>query len=303
MHRATAVLLPAALLLAVPAARADEILLANGRTLEGAVKESGDLVVVERPGMRLEIRRDEVKEIRKSPSAKEQFAAKAAALEAGKGDAEAHHRLGLWAESKGLRDEARKEQERAVALDPEHAGARRALGFVKAGGKWRPEDEVMREKGLVRAGGRWVSPEEAERIASGKEEPPAKEKERREARDRERRLRKSLNAALAAVAAADPGARARGEAALVDVAREMADPGLEARAPEIRAYYDRVYEEIERARALMEIRAKVVTLKRPIPTFTTSLGAFSSPVTLQLPEVSVISINTTVVVPLSVEED
>jgi len=303
MRRATAVLLPASIIFFLAPASADEVILKNGRTLEGTARESGDTVVVERPGMRMEIRRDEIKEIRKTPTAKEQFAAKAAALEAGMAGAEAHHRLGLWAEGKGLRDEARREQDKAVALDPEHAGARRSLGFVRAGGKWRPEDEVMKERGLVRAGGGWVTPEEAARIAAGTPELTAKEKERREARERDRRLRKSLNAALALVADADPEVRARGERDLAAAAREMADPDLEARAPEVRAYYDRVYEEIDRARALMEIRAKVVTLKRPIPRFTTSLGALSSPVTLQLPEVSVISINTTVVVPLSVEEE
>ena len=95
----------------------------------------------------------------------------------------------------------------------------------------------------------------------------------------------------------------RGESALVATAKEMGDTGLEASAPDFRLYYDRVYEEIESARALMQIRAQVVTLKRPIQKFTTSLGGFGAPVTLQLPELSVISINTTALVPLSVDEE
>ena len=116
-------------------------------------------------------------------------------------------------------------------------------------------------------------------------------------------MKKSLNTALRMVADANPDTRARGEKRLVDVARAMADPGLEANAPEIRNYYDMAYAEIDRARALVQVHAQVVTLKRPIKTLTTSLGGFSSPVTLQLPELSVISINTTALLPLSVDED
>ena len=306
-------LLPAALVLAAAPALADEIVLKNGRTLEGQATEAGETVVFEKSGIRMEIRRDEVREIRRTPSAKEQYAEKAAAVEkqeAVKGyleqcraaAAEDRHRLGLWCASKGLKDEARAEQERAVKIDPDHAGARRALGFVKTGDGWRPEDEVMREKGLVRAQGRWVTAEEAAKLESG-ESLSLKEKERREARDREKRLKASLNTALRRVAAAEPQVRLQGERDLVAVAREMGDPDLEARAPEVRGYYDRVYEEIHSARALLQVRAQVVTLKRPIQQFQTSLGAFTSPVTLQLPELSVISVNTTAVVPLQVDEE
>jgi hypothetical protein len=327
MVRARAVLLPAALpflswvLLAGPAL-ADELVLKNGRTLEGEVTEAGDTVTFKRPGISMEIRRDEVKEIRKSPSTKEQYAKKAADLDKADLDAkllgnapdakrtaaaEAHHRLGLWCSAKGLKDEAKAEQQKAVALDTNHAGARRALGYVDIGyspaqPSWALEEDVMKQKGLVKVEGRWVTKEEAESLAKGGE-PSAAEKARREKRDRERGLRKSLNAALRLVAAPDAAKRVEGERALVAVAREMADPGLESRAPEIRTYYDQVYEEITRARAIVQVHAQVVTLKRPIKTFQTSLGGFSTPVTLQLPELSVISVNTTAVVPLEVEED
>jgi hypothetical protein len=301
MKRIAVALVPAALAFAAARAPADEILLKNGRTLEGKATEVGENVIFERAGIRMEIRKDEVKEIRRTPTAKEQYAAKAAELDAAaKPDAEARHRLGLWCETKGLKDEARAEQEKAVKLDPEHAGARRALGFVKVDGAWRSEAEVMKARGLVLSQGRWMTPEEAAR--SG-EEASSKEKARLAAKERERTLKKSLNAALRKVAAASAATRAEGEKALVAVAKEIGDSGLEAKAGEIRTYYDRLYEEIESARAVVQVRAQLVTLKRPIPTFTTSLGAFSTPVTLQLPELSVVSINTTAVVPLEVEED
>lgn len=301
-----------ALLLALPAGvRADELVLKNGRTLEGEVLETGDTVVYSRPGIRMEIRRDEVSEIRRAPTAKEQYAKRAAEQrkqeevpeylrDCRPAAADVHHRLGLWCAAKGLRAEAKAEQERAISFDPDHAGARKALGHAKDdAGKWRPEDEVMREKGLVLHEGRWVTPEEVARAG----QPSAQERERREKRDRDRRLRRSLNEALRLVADPDASIRRRGEAALVSTAKELGDTGLEASAPEFRLYYDRVYEEIESARALLQIRAQVVTLKRPIQKFTTSLGGFGAPVTLQLPELSVISINTTALVPLSVDEE
>lgn len=288
--------------LAGPAA-ADEILLKNGRTLEGKATEAGDTVVFEKAGLRMELRKDEVSEIRKTPSPKEEYAKRAAALEAdGLVKAENHHRLGLWCSMKGLKAEAKAEQEKAVALEPDHAGARRALGFVKTEAGWRPEDEVMKEKGLVRADGRWVTKEEAESLAKGGDA-ALREKERAAKKAREKAIKRSLNAALRLVADADPATRDKGEKGLVAVAREMADPGLEAQAPEIRGYYDRAYEEIDRARALVQVHAQVVTLKRPIKTLSTSLGGFSSPVTLQLPELSIISINTTALLPLSVDEE
>jgi tetratricopeptide (TPR) repeat protein len=323
MARARSILLPAALLAPICAlfagpALGDELVLKNGRTLEGEVVEAGDVVTFKRPGISMEIRRDEVQEIRKSLTAKEQYAKKAETLAKADGEldlsgsrvphtktieaAEAHHRLGLWCATKGLKDEALAEQKSALLLDPDHAGARRALGFVKTDAGWRPEADVMKEKGLVPFEGRWVTKEEAASLAKGGE-PSAAEKARREKRDRERGLKKSLNAALKLVAAPDAAQRVEGERALVAVAKEMADPGLEARAPEIRTYYDQAYEEISRARALIQVRAQVVTLKRPIKSFQTSLGGFTTPVTLQLPELSIISVNTTALVPLGIEED
>lgn len=310
MRPARLLVLP--LLLALPAAaRADDLVLKNGRTLEGEVVVTGETVVFTRPGLRMEIRRDEVEEIRKTPSKRKQYEAKAAAqrrleeskeyLKDRRADAAyEHYLLGLWCTHAGLRDEAKAEYEMALSLDPDQAGARIALGQAKdAAGKWRPLDEVMREKGLVLFEGRWVTPAEVEAASA----PTGAARERREARERERRLKKSLNAAFRLVADADPQVRTRGEKALVDAAREMGDVGLESRAAEIRNYYDLAYQEISRAQALIQVRAQVVTLKRPIQKFTTSLGAFSTPVTLQLPELSVISINTTALVPLQIDED
>jgi hypothetical protein len=66
----------------------------------------------------------------------------------------------------------------------------------------------------------------------------------------------------------------------------------------VKAWYDDAYRILaQQARVTMEVRAQMASLKRPIPTLTTSLGAGSSPVTIQLPEVALVSIGTTVTVP------
>jgi hypothetical protein len=312
MARRALALLPAVLALLAAPALADEVLLRNGRTLTGKATETGDTVVFERAGLRMVLRRDEVAEIRKAPSAKEEHAKKAEALAKQEADeryrkecaaaaAEERHRLGLWCATKGLKDEAKAEQERAVALDPDHAGARRALGFVRTEAGWRPEDEVMKEKGFVRLEGRWMPREEADALARG--EVSAAERERRAKRETERTRRKALNAAFRRLADPDSAVRRKGESDLVAVAKEMGELDLEVRAPELRAYYDRAYEEISSARALVQVKAQLVTLKRPIPTFTTSLGGFGTPVTLQLPELSIISVNTTALLPLGIDEE
>jgi general secretion pathway protein D len=53
----------------------------------------------------------------------------------------------------------------------------------------------------------------------------------------------------------------------------------------------------DRRYVTLQLQPTVATLKRPIQTFTTSLGAFTTPVTLQLPEISIQKAQTTVRVP------
>jgi hypothetical protein len=77
-----------------------------------------------------------------------------------KGDATAAYRLALDLEAQGCADLAKDAHWRAVAADPDHAAARRALGFERVGGRWLVGDDLLRAKGFVKAGGRWVLAEE-----------------------------------------------------------------------------------------------------------------------------------------------
>jgi len=50
--------------------------------------------------------------------------------------ADAHYRLARWCERHGLRDKWRVHLERVIELEPDHADARAALGYVREDGKW-----------------------------------------------------------------------------------------------------------------------------------------------------------------------
>jgi hypothetical protein len=78
--------------------------------------------------------------------------------------ASARLREALEAEAAGEAARARAAFEAVVAIDPEHAAARRALGFERVDGRWLTGDELKRARGLVEVGGRWLSREEAEAL-------------------------------------------------------------------------------------------------------------------------------------------
>ena len=122
----------------------------------------------------------------------------------------------------------------------------------------------------------------------------AKEREKEE-RALARRVRRDLR--LIAYGTGEQCAKAHED--LVTLAREHENEALEKFAGEVKAYFDQYWQIVKKQNemALTEVRATISRLKRPIPTFTTSLGAGSTPVTLQLPELTVWSVKTTVPVP------
>jgi hypothetical protein len=98
-------------------------------------------------------------------------------------DATGHYQLGLWCSQKGLENEARLEFERVMAIEPDHAGARRELGYVKHHDRWLTRDEGMRAKGLVLHEGRWLLPEEVRALLLPKSERERRKVAQKKARD------------------------------------------------------------------------------------------------------------------------
>ncbi|MEN8150190.1 MAG: hypothetical protein ABFS86_10225 [Planctomycetota bacterium] len=281
----------ALLAFAVPA-MADVVHLANGGKLEGKVTDLGDRLRIEHRYGKVTIPKSSVKRIEKKASVKEEYEAKVAKIDAK--DADARVALGKWCREKGWGSQALKEFRAALAIDADHRGAHTALGHVFYQGRWRTESEIMELRGMVRVDGEWVTKEEAARLAALEE----RKKLAREARKAERKFRRKLQSLIRDVAY---GSKKKCDAAheeLVTIARERKIKGLEKYAGDVKAYFDKYWKLMrERQSATTEVRATMTRLKRPIPTFTTGLGGGTTPVTLQLPELRVASVKTTVVIP------
>ncbi len=129
-------------------------------------------------------------------SARDEYAAKAAAVEAQ--NADAHYRLALWCSESGLDAEAKFHYRAVVLIDPDHRAARRALGFEQVRGRWVEGRDAMRAKGFQEFEGRWVTPEEYALFA--KDEIAAKA---------EREARRAADEALKRAWNADEAVRAR----------------------------------------------------------------------------------------------
>lgn len=176
-------------LLAVPlAAAADEVWLAGGGRVSGAIVERTTTSVVMDVGAgRLTLPLSRVERVVSSVSSLQTYRERAARL--GPKDLDGWLDLALWARDAGLRTQAREAFERVLAADPANLVANTALGFVRIDGRWVSQEEGWRAQGLVPFEGRWVRPEE------------------RDAELRERATRR--DEALAGVARREAEARAR----------------------------------------------------------------------------------------------
>jgi hypothetical protein len=156
-----------AVCLAVPAL-ADVVHLKSGGTLEGQVTRTPDGVVVKLPAGEVRISNDAIARIEKKPAVLDEFQKRAAALK--RGDVAAHFALAQWAQNKRLKTQARDLFQRVIALDPNHAQARHALGYRLVGGQWLTEEQQMKARGLVKHDGQWMTPEAAGKLRALKVE-------------------------------------------------------------------------------------------------------------------------------------
>src|SRR5581483_1205326 len=145
-------------------ARADIVHLTDGRKVQGRTSVEGDELVVEQKFGQVRFPRSLVLKIEKEDDVYAQLERKQREL--GRGTAEERYALGVWCREKGLDAEARVAFLSVLKLDPDHAGARGALGFVKEDGRWIAEDDLMRSRGLVRVDGKWITP--AEKVQIGR---------------------------------------------------------------------------------------------------------------------------------------
>lgn len=75
---------------------------------------------------------------------------------------ESQWNLAEWCREHRLRTQRQAHLRRIIELAPDHAEARRALGYSQVDGQWATREEVMAGRGYVRYKGKWRLPQEVE---------------------------------------------------------------------------------------------------------------------------------------------
>lgn len=127
-------LLMAVLALLSPLAAGDVLYLRTGGTVEGEILEQTEEVYRLRTS--LGIVSVPVASVLRVDPAPSPFAEYDRRREQAPDSAEGQFALAQWCDSVGMRAEKRKHLLRVIELDPEHAGARAALGYVRINGLW-----------------------------------------------------------------------------------------------------------------------------------------------------------------------
>lgn len=279
-------------------ATADELHLKDGQLLAGRVFEDGDRYTVVDRDTKHAVKKSEVSDLVKKRSFMDEFDDRLQELPAD--DAEAIFEFGRWLDENEWASRARLAYAEVLDLDPDHKGARRALGYALYEGSWVSPEELNRRKGLVEFEGRWYTKhdlEELKKLIEGDEKLRQALTERRQVNDK-------LNKIMRRFATLDKKQRQGAYDDLSRFAEEINSPEVRKLADDSKAWYD------EQARAICasylartEIHAVHTKLKKPIETFTTNLGAAiaiiaaQNPVTIQLPELRIAEVHTTVDIP------
>jgi len=156
----TVVYLTLALLVATaPIAAQDVVHLKSGEKIAGKTSDGMLSIEVKTATGVVRVPWDRVEKIDRADYVRALYSVRAKKSSAR--DAEAQFLLARWCRRHGLADEMTKHLEKVVALDPDHAAARQALGYEKVGEKWVAGEGVLEAKGFVKRNGRWILKEEA----------------------------------------------------------------------------------------------------------------------------------------------
>lgn len=144
-------------------ARADVVTLKDGRKVEGAIVERSSLAVIVRQKLgEVRLEQAQIADITEQDDPWDQL--QRLRVELGGGTADERYRLAAFAAEHGFEDEARRAHLSVLRVDPDHPGARAALGFVKHEGRWITRADKARAEGLVEHRGQFVTPEEKARL-------------------------------------------------------------------------------------------------------------------------------------------
>ena len=287
-------------------ARADVLELQDGRFVEGVVVPEGEVfLVLSRFGVS-EIPACDV--VARTTGRAADLQVQEALGRLAPDDTANRMRLATWLGDLGRVDEAQAIAEEVLALDPEHAAAHGLLGHVRHQGRWVHPDEARRAEGLERHGDAWYTPDEWRNLGAAQRDAAEALGERLE---RERTARE-VQRLLTLMTSPDRAVRRRARGRLERLAEETGSETLAALLPRVDEYVQAVDEARTRAaewsdtvmtgEVMGDFRVTLAKLKRPIREFTTNLAAgpigANAPVTLQLPELEVIKVRTTGIIPV-----
>ncbi len=116
------------------AGRGDRVYLRSGGSLECKILSQDDrgLTLLTRVG-RVRIAREDIERIERGPSVFDEYDQRLSGLT---DDPQSHYELGLWCKANGFSARAEQHLREAIALDPDFAPARAALGYVRVGPYW-----------------------------------------------------------------------------------------------------------------------------------------------------------------------
>lgn len=161
----TALLALAAAASLMGSAVADEVVLRNGAKFSGAVREEGDRVLIEMDFGSMSFKKVDVLSITRGEDVIRGFEERAAKASGNKELVE----VASWARANGLGRRADDLLNRVLQIDPDHAEARKSLGYERFEGRWLIGDALLVARGLVLVDGKWIPKEEAQRVLERQE--------------------------------------------------------------------------------------------------------------------------------------
>ncbi len=143
------------------AARAETLLLTTGGRIEGEILNRDEVprqtyVVRTDSGMEIVLPRSAVKKVEHQRPEKLQYERIRPRYP---DTVEGHWKLAQWCREHNLLAEREKHLRRILQLDPNHAEARRLLGYARQGDQWTSHEEKMRADGYVLYKGKWMLPQ------------------------------------------------------------------------------------------------------------------------------------------------
>lgn len=214
-------------------------------------------------------------------------------------DAAGHFALGQWCREQGMIGEWRDQMKQVLEIDADHAGARQSLGHLQHQGRWLTTPDELRSAGYREYLGRWYT---AEQLAKVEQSP--------EAQAKHEKLRKQINGLLKSMAGKNDRQRTKARDDLMVLARVQNMPDLAKLAGSLYKRYNDYYTNMRYV--TVEVRAQLATVKQPIDTVVTTIASGNSgdltdpdndtssnpaAVTIDVPQVELIDVRTTVIVP------